>query len=325
MKIPARAFVWALIGLLHVAPLDTRATETGVGVKFEDPTHAPTTTEPARDQVVLLSTRSLTSRPGHLLDQAGFSGVEYSPSGTITGNSVCLLSNPYPATWIFVHGNQIPADAAVERGIRVYQSLRRCRTSDVPIRFIIWSWPSQRTTGRIADARLKARRTDAEAFYLGHFLAATATTSSPTSIIAYSFGARIVGGALHLNEGGQVEGYCLPRPRRPSAPYRVAYLAAASDRDGLTSSGRASRALNNVDRLLLENNSSDIALRFYWVMSSRKPLALGASGLRSAPPHCRVQQCDWAKVIGKDHSLWQYMDRPSVVGQILDTVDRTKS
>ena len=59
------------------------------------------------------------------------------------------------------------------------------------------------------DAKDKASRTDVESFLLGSYLTKLAT-ESPASVIAYSYGARIASGALHLAAGGQLCGYHLP-------------------------------------------------------------------------------------------------------------------
>ena len=274
------------------------------------------------DQIVLASTRSYPGTIGRVLDFNTFVGYECDLAGCCTGRPVQLLeSGGYAETWIFVHGNQIPSGLDVERGVRIYRQLRATRSCSGPIRFIIWSWPSERKTNRIADAKLKSRRIDAECFYLGSFLAATAGQGTH-NIIGYSFGCRVVSGALHLAEGGTLCGRYLPFRERPPVPYRVAFLAAAAESDGFQRGGRYDRALNYVDSILLQNNSRDQALRFFWIMSKSKPKALGATGLACKPAHCRVQQFDWKDEIGRDHSVWQYVDRPPVVNRILQTFTR---
>jgi hypothetical protein len=78
--------------------------------------------------------------------------------------------------------------------------------------------------------------------------------------------------------------------------------------------------LNHAERLLLQNNSRDKALKYFWILNRSKPTALGNSGLSCSPAHCQVTQYDWGDTIGKDHSLWQYTDRPIVVRRILETI-----
>lgn len=274
------------------------------------------------DQIILASTRNYPSCPGRTLDFDKFNGFVYTPSGCFTGAEVSLLENDdHAETWIFVHGNQIPPDVAVQRGTKVYRRLRPYAAPEKPIRFIIWSWPSERDGGRLADARRKRKRTEAEAFYLGSFLSASAPTGT-ANILGYSFGARVVSGALHLCGGGNLCGYKLPDIHRPAEPYRVAFLAAAVESDGFNRGCLYGQALSNVDHLLLQNNSSDMALRYFWVTNRTKPKALGHTGLAYAPAHCSVQQFDWEDYIGKDHSLWCYLDRAVILRRIASNFER---
>jgi hypothetical protein len=224
-------------------------------------------------------------------------------------------------TWIFVHGNQISAEMALERGTRAYRSIRSHSQNNGPIRFIIWSWPSQRETCRIVDAKIKRKRTDVESFYFGSFLAAS-SGCGPTSIIGYSFGARVVSGGLHLANGGCLDGYYLPQHAPPRTDYRIAFLAAAVENDGLLPGGRYERAMCHTDRLLLQNNSRDKALRYFWIIDRNKPKALGHTGLSHSPRGCAVKQFDWQEAIGSDHSVWQYLDRDLILNRIVQTIAR---
>ena len=276
----------------------------------------------AGDQIVLASTRGYASVVGRVLDSANFTGCECLSNGTCSNRPVNLMeSGGFAETWVFVHGNQIPPNVAIERGTKIYRRLRSQAPYRGPIRFIIWSWPSERSTCLVTDARIKSNRTDAESFYLASFLAATAN-HGPVSLIGYSFGARIISAALHLTEGGTLRGYYLPNRQRPAERFRLVFIAAAVENNGLVRGGRYERALNHVDELLLLNNSKDKALRFFWIVSRSRPTALGRSGLRCAPPHVRVRQYDWANVIGTDHSVWRYLDRPSILRRVRQTVSR---
>lgn len=290
------------------------------------PTNAGTTLGEAPDQLVLACTRNYPSVVGCPLDFNEFRGY-----GCLTGDS-CIetpifqqpisLIEPgqFTSTWIFVHGNQIPPGEAIKRGMAVYQRVRACSTNNGPIRFVIWSWPSERTTNRLTDAKRKEHRTNVESFYLGSYLAAIAG-DSPLRLIGYSFGARVVGGGLHLASGGTLEGHCLPHHAQPVAPHRVVMLAAAIANDGFTNRGRYCHGLNLAEHMLLMNNHRDQALRFYWILDASKPKALGFTGASCRPPHVTIHQYDWAEHIGKDHSLWQYLDRPIIVKRMAEALD----
>ena len=272
------------------------------------------------DQVVVASTRNYPSVSARTLDFTNFNGHTIGIGSDPCGTPVSLLdSSGYVATWIFVHGNQIPPGEAVKRGRAVYQRVRACSSTEGPIRFVIWSWPSERNTNRLKDAQIKRNRTNVESFLLGSFISAIAE-DGPVRFVGYSFGARIVAGALHLSSGGQLDGHCLGGTTIPVTPYRVALLAAAVESDGLQGCGRYRHGLDHVESLLLMNNSRDQALRFFWILTSEKPKALGAVGANSRPHHVALRQYDWADQIGKDHSLWQYLDRPFIIQQLAEAV-----
>lgn len=277
---------------------------------------------PVADQILLISTRGYASVVGRTLDLQVTHARELNADGTRTP-TVLPLDRPFDSreTWLFVHGNQIPPSEAIRRGLKVYRNLRTYSTGK-SIRFVIWSWPSQREGHRIKDAKRKATRTDVESFLLGSYLTKLAS-ETPSSIIAYSFGARIVSGALHLAAGGQLCGYQLPQRLENHVPLRLAFLAPAVENDGLhPRRGRYARGLDPVESLLLLNNSRDKALNFFWIINKSKPKAMGDTGIVCAPGHCKIRQFDWAKTIGKDHSLHQYIDRPAVLRQIAGEISR---
>jgi len=198
------------------------------------------------------------------------------------------------------------------------------RGSDIhgPLRFVIWSWPSERAAGRIRDARQKARRTDVEAFLLGSYLA-KASTSESISLVGFSFGARIITGAVHLVGGGSLAGYHLSEVPDTVIPFRVSLLAAAVENNGLLPGGRYHRALRHIDRLLLMNNSRDRALNFFWIIDpKRRPKALGDTGIARAPGALQIEQYDWAHCIGREHSLMEYLCRSAIMNRVSLHVSR---
>jgi len=281
----------------------------------------------SRDQIVLASTRNYANVVGHVLDRDSFVGYVCHPDGSCSNQPVNLFApHGFAETWIFVHGNQITAEMAIERGTRVYRSLRdrRCQQGYChkgPIRFVIYSWPTKRDTIRLVDAAIKTKRTNAESFYFGDFLGAVAE-HGPLNIVAYSFGARVACGGLHLLHGGSLDGYYLPRRAVPKTPIRVSMVAAAVESDGVLPGGRYERAMSSTDRLLLLNNSRDKALRLFWVIDRSRPKALGRAGLETALPNSFTTQYDWEQTFGQDHSIWNYFDRPIIVDRIIENFAR---
>lgn len=275
-----------------------------------------------QDQIVLVSTRDYPSTVGRMIPRGSFVGEVCNPKGFHSSQQVDLLApHPFEETWVFVHGNQISSKMAIERGTRVYRSMR-CRSHlREPIRFVIYSWPSERETCRLIDAGIKTKRTNAEAFFFGSFLT-TIARQGPLNVIAYSFGARVACGGLHLLHGGCLDGYYLPSQTTPSGPIRVTMLAAAVENDGILPGGRYERAMNSTDRLLLLNNSRDKALLLFWVIDRSRPAALGRTGLKSSLPRCFTTQYDWEETFGRDHSIWNYFDRPIIVDRVLENFAR---
>ena len=275
---------------------------------------------PAADQILLISSRGYPTVIGRTFNFECTLARELDSCGRRLNHIPLHSPLPTMETWLFVHGNQIPACDAVRRGVRVYRRLRGCKSSEEPVRFIIWSWPSQRETGRLRDAKLKAVRTDVESFLLGSLLCRIAG-DSPISIIGYSFGSRIASGALHLASGGKLCGFRLPETLDAPQPFRLVHIAAAVEDDGYHARcGRYRHALDHVASLSLLNNSRDPALNFFWIINKSRPTAMGDTGIVAAPPHCCIQQTNWAKAIGRDHSLWEYIDRPAALRRIMDGI-----
>src|SRR5690606_32277769 len=116
-------------------------------------------------------------------------------------DAATLLAHDDPArpTVIFVHGNRFSADDAITSGWQAYHALTRC-ASDQPVRFVIWSWPSDKQGGPIRDARTKSSRTLVEGYYLARLMTRIQPEVS-TGIVGYSFGSRVALGAVHLAGG----------------------------------------------------------------------------------------------------------------------------
>ena len=109
-------------------------------------------------------------------------------------------------TVVFIHGNDTDAAEAEARGRELYREMLTSPCPEPPTRLVIWSWPSEQVIRNVRrDAQLKACRTNIEGYYLARF-ADQLTPRSPLSFGGYSYGARVVTGALHLLGGGVLEG-----------------------------------------------------------------------------------------------------------------------
>jgi hypothetical protein len=208
-------------------------------------------------------------------------------------------------TCVFVHGNRVDRRAALKVGRGLYAELSR--QASRPFRFIIWSWPTDRMrAGVLKDVHLKAVRSDLESYYFARWLRRV-DPHVPVSLIGYSFGARVIAGALHLLGTGKVDGgrpAQEPPPAR-QAPLRVVLVAAALDNTSLAPTGRFASALSQVDRALVTRNSLDPVLRWYHrLRGPRGPNALGHGG-----PACSTRvdpNREKMEVLGLDCSVGRH-------------------
>jgi len=214
-------------------------------------------------------------------------------------------------TVVYVHGNRGDDASAIEHGRRIGAHLAE-QPGGRPFQVLIWSWPSAQTQRGRKDFRAKAERTDTEAWYLGTLLDRF-DARAEVALIGYSYGARVITGALHWRAGGEYEGRTLP-PREPEqtlARYRVALLAPALHQDWLATAGTHGDALRVTQRMLIFYNPCDPALRWYrFVYRCEKPEALGRWGIADhwlGDGSERVEQWDVSPVIGRTHDEDAYL------------------
>ena len=217
---------------------------------------------------------------------------------------------------VFVHGNRKTPESAQEQGFEVYRSLAIANRG---MRFVIWSWPSDRVPGLLRDARVKADRADAEAFYLASFLS-DYPSSADVSVFAFSFGARTATGALHLLGGGSVCGNQLAVERAEFVRPRVALLAAALPRQWLLPRGANGLALvQSSDVVSFYNQHDPLLKHFDIVFKPGKPQALGLEGInvnQFGPQGSVLRQYDASKSVGHTHSLSRYLESPGIMNTV---------
>ncbi len=228
--------------------------------------------------------------------------------------------NSLPTT-IFVHGYGLRECEAVSAGWALYRRIE-CNQADRPHRFVIFSWPSNRIRGtRFRDLRTKAALCDVQSYYLASCLRDVGP-EVPIDLVGYSFGARVVTGALHLLAGGQVAGRSLPeinetdRPLvedQPQPPRRAVLIAPALDADWLAPGRRNGRALEEVRRVLIVRNPRDPAMKWYALLDRRRrPRALGFSGPTGGVETGRVETINVSRSVGRDHDWFRYLRAPAL-------------
>jgi hypothetical protein len=231
-----------------------------------------------------------------------------------SGEAFFATARPEQPVVIAVHGNRMNQQSANDFGWAIYQRIVRNSPEQPPLRFVTWAWPSDKAPTRATeDVRIKCARSDVDARFVAWFIEQLPATA-PLSFCGYSLGVRIVAGALEMRAGGVVNGRGQsPSIGSPRPPARAVFMASAIDNDWLLPGRRYGRALGQLEHLLLFNNSSDRALRFYHRIYSKHggPEALGYTGLAGpgllGASLAKIEQRDVACVIGPRHDWELYV------------------
>jgi hypothetical protein len=282
------------------------------------------------DRIYLISTRGVGTRCDGSLLAAGFRCEEFVADEfggrhwetTAWSEIAGQCAAPMP-TVVFVHGNRIDPGVDKPHGLEIYRSLAARKPSDAPIRYIIWSWPSSKVPGMVKDYQVKAARTGPVAWQLA-WMVDQLPAETPLTLVGYSFGGRVVTGALHLLAGGELGSLRLDErvhPVRP--PMHAALLAAAVHASWIRPGSYHGRALEQVDQLLLVNNHLDPAMRFYHLAFEGHVRPLGYGGLSRASLGRfgeRVQVVDTTRAVGRSHALGDYLTNATRVSQKLEQI-----
>jgi hypothetical protein len=293
-----------------------------------DSSSSPTNSSPTscRDQLWLISTRGIHGCKPCLHNPA--LQVQRMECGqgwqTATIEEFLAADDPQMVTALWIHGNDVASENAVEQGHEIFHTVagNGCRG----VRFVIWSWPSDYVPGGLKnDAQVKYHRTNIEPFYVGQVLDRI-RPEIPAVLMGYSFGARISTGTLHLLGGGAINGRTLPLATTATerAPRRAVLLAAAVGRDALAPGHRHSQALGQVDRMVITVNPRDRVLRFFPALADDGDEALGFSGPsglgRSGELRSRVVLFNVTPYVHKHHLSSEYQRSPEIMACLRDEV-----
>ena len=274
------------------------------------------------DQVWLLSTRHLPHCGKIPQCEFDLKAEKLRGNTWVEENVVDLITNHQNdstlITMVYVHGNRTDEEWSRGRGVEVYQRLRA--SQDCPsIRFIIWSWPSERLFGPWKDFQVKADRSIAEGSYLATFLQQMQSTN-PVGILGYSLGAQVVLSGLEeyaaFNEDDDGS----------KDQFNVALVAAATDCNWPTVCNDVNAIYDRIGQLLVVHNDCDRALRAYRLACFGKVNPMGRCGMKGvAALHDngqKVTQLDVSGKVGGDHSIVEYISPLCVRRSILNTLSR---
>lgn len=258
-------------------PLESEA------VPAAPPDGSPPAHQAAQPQLWLLSSRNAAC--GGLPCEAEFVPETFGYQGPagwcpLTWDDFLAADDPLVPTMIYVHGNRHSFQTSAAQGLRAFAAVQQQACQGQRVRFVVWSWPSDPIDGGFRlDAQVKACRTDVESYYLATVLARM-RPDQRIGLVGYSFGARVISGALHVLAGGAIEGLSLDgQAIVPRVPPRAVLLAPAMDHDVFRPGGKYDLALVAADRIAFTVNHEDFVLKFYPFLCSRKgPQAVGRIG-----------------------------------------------
>jgi hypothetical protein len=220
--------------------------------------------------------------------------------------------DPAVTTCFIIHGNQSDACTVRQFALVARKMLARETPCHCRIRVVMWSWPADKVTHRNRDdVNIKSPRSDAQGYYLA-WLVDQMNPGVPLSMVGYSLGARTIGGALQILDGGVMAGRSLDNRVHPERrSIRAVYMAAAVDNDWLCPGHCHGRALNQAEHLINLYNPQDPILRFYPLLSRRPrlPDALGYQGKaccslgENSAKYCQRSVAPW---IHNDHDWRDY-------------------
>lgn len=224
-----------------------------------------------------------------------------------------LVGEPSRPLVVFAHGNRYTAADAKTQGIALAQ---RTAAQDCGAhRFVIFSWPSEQQGILLKDARRKNDRAHADGHYLA-WLLCQLEPEQPVAIVGYSLGALVASQAFEDLSGATPSGIrWAERPGRTN----LVFVTPAIRFDAMAPRGPFRSALDGVDRLTLLINSRDQALKFFpRVDPSVRADAMGYVGMsrRWLPANLEYSAIDTAGIIGKMHTMWQYLESRSLSERI---------
>ncbi|MCH2178290.1 MAG: hypothetical protein MK106_05740 [Mariniblastus sp.] len=222
--------------------------------------------------------------------------------------------SPKKKTVIYIHGNRTDQFWAKHRGQQVYKNLfSRRPPTHTALRFIIWSWKSDKTKHGARDFNLKSQR----AINLGTVFSETLNAlgrNDPPLLIGYSLGCQIIAQAM-------LEQASLPeRPR-----YNMAFIAPVLNCHFSFTKPVATAASPPSQHTIMFVNRKDLAVRLAKQICSRQTCGNSRSfedWVRSnQQPLGNVQWRDITSESDFRHSILKYSGLPTVRRSIANLLE----
>jgi hypothetical protein len=227
----------------------------------------------------------------------------------------------FPTTVVYVHGLAVTGDEAVRETWQVYRALAQRTAAELPLRFVLYSWPSDIGRRPLRDARSRQRNTDLEGERLACLLQQS-DSQAHISLIGHSSGCRVVSSALESLARHQGSSQVVASSGPGCRPLRAVLIAAAVDSCGLLPGYAYGQAISQVDRMLILFNPADRVLRWYRFLERghRGPEAVGYTGLAehrlAAANSVKVRQVNAAPYLDRHHMIGYYTSSPAMMAEV---------
>lgn len=273
-----------------------------------------------QDEVWLVSSRHLPGNACHSTDNDQLCFERKTESGWVqsTSKEFDASTETKIPTILFVHGNRTNQTFSRIRGLQTYRAIVADCSIKTPIRYVIWSWPSDRIFGQVRDLRLKASVADQHSVFLARFIQSF-DRENQIRLVGYSYGGRMAINALHLLHGGCFLGRKLPGCDSGCYPkMKVALIVPAVPYDCFEKYSPTNQALDQIEKVVLIKNESDFSMRvFRFFKADGCKKALGYGGPRRLPT-CESEKFRQVSMTGlvSRHSLTDHLRQPRVVSAI---------
>lgn len=263
------------------------------------------------DQLWVINSRELATSGGCGELRVGqYSGCGYQLS-CLDALREEIDAHPDLPTMVYVHGNFTDLGWSLQRGCEVYGRLFRECHCRAPVRFIIWSWKTERESGPVCDFDIKLARSVEEGERLWSVL--NQLPLQRPAVVGYSLGCQVILSALTQPAGGV------------ATPWQVVLMAPALECHFAPRLCDYPLTEASVAGMTVLTNSRDRALKY----SRLRCLALDCQGepldQYSVLPllgHGGLVPCEIeiSREVGGRHAISRYYSSPTMVRTIRSAV-----
>lgn len=222
-------------------------------------------------------------------------------------------SNDGKRTIVYLHGNRTDLSWSASRGLQVFDAVLGSESNRGPVRFVIWSWPTDPKLRRAREYRENSARSLWEGGILAQFLNQLGGKST-IGLIGYSFGAQSVVSAVEqVGRDNSVDG---------PLSFRVACVAPAYQKPWSDVSNPFAACQGCVTTPLQLTNSQDRALRAHQFVShfSAGGYAWMTIVDEMSPNSPSPENIDVGNLVGRRHNVVLYVLDPTVARLVRSAV-----